>query len=33
MAECPPGVDNGSLDVVRSSDKADYKLQMAGRVF
>jgi hypothetical protein len=33
MAESPPGVENGLLDVVRSSDMADYELKMAGWVF
>ncbi len=33
MAGCPPGVENGLLDVVRSSDMADYELKMAGWVF
>jgi hypothetical protein len=30
MAGCPPGVENDLLDVVRSSELADYELKMAG---
>jgi hypothetical protein len=33
MAGSPPGVENGLLDVVRSSDMADFELKMAGWVF